>query len=143
MLALPYPEPGGKVSLLRPLINLVSSKDQNKDQEKNEKKEQNWMLFRSFSCWVPLSHGSLSDSGDSRGTGRAKSTLARIARTLVDPHELLLRRQPREERDLMVAAANNHVVAFDNVSHLLHMAERRPVCALHRRRTGLTKAIYR
>jgi len=50
--------------------------------------------------------------------GSAKSTLARIARALVDPNEAPLRREPREPRDLIVAARNGWVVAFDNVSRL-------------------------
>ena len=34
--------------------------------------------------------------------GSAKSTLARLARRLIDPHASLLRYEPKEARDLMV-----------------------------------------
>ncbi|HEX2429081.1 MAG TPA: hypothetical protein VHI53_14235 [Gaiellaceae bacterium] len=50
--------------------------------------------------------------------GSAKSTLVRIARSLVDPNEAPVRREPRNGQDLIVAARNGLVVAFDNVSHL-------------------------
>ena len=48
--------------------------------------------------------------------GAAKSTLVRISRELVDPNEAPLRKEPRDGRDLIVAARNGHIVAFDNVS---------------------------
>jgi hypothetical protein len=48
--------------------------------------------------------------------GSAKSTLARLARRLVDPHACPLRGEPKESRDLMVAAVNTWVVALDNLS---------------------------
>jgi hypothetical protein len=48
--------------------------------------------------------------------GSAKSTLGRMARDLVDPNQAPLRRPPRNEQDLMIAANNGWVVAFDNLS---------------------------
>jgi hypothetical protein len=48
--------------------------------------------------------------------GSAKSTLARVAHLLVDPHASPLRAEPTNRRDLMVAAVNNWLLAFDNVS---------------------------
>jgi hypothetical protein len=50
--------------------------------------------------------------------GTAKSTTARLLRQLVDPNESALRSQPREVRDLMIAAKNGWLVAFDNISWL-------------------------
>jgi hypothetical protein len=50
--------------------------------------------------------------------GSAKSTLARIIKALIDPNMAPIRSEPREPRDLMIAATNNHVQAFDNLSHL-------------------------
>ena len=50
--------------------------------------------------------------------GSAKSTLSRLLRTLVDPCALSLRGLPREERDLVIAARNGWVAAFDNLSGL-------------------------
>ncbi len=48
--------------------------------------------------------------------GSAKSTAARVLRALVDPNAAPLRAQPREPRDLMIAATNGWVVALDNLS---------------------------
>lgn len=50
--------------------------------------------------------------------GSAKSCAAKILRTLVDPNENPLRSPPREERDLLVQAANNWCVVLDNLSGL-------------------------
>lgn len=50
--------------------------------------------------------------------GSAKSCAARILRTLIDPNENPLRSPPREERDLLVHAANNWCVVLDNLSGL-------------------------
>ena len=50
--------------------------------------------------------------------GTAKSTAARMVRTLVDPATAALRRTPRSEHDLYIAADNAHVVAFYNISSL-------------------------
>jgi len=48
--------------------------------------------------------------------GSAKSCAAKIHRLLIDPNENPLRSPPREERDLLVHAANNWCVALDNLS---------------------------
>jgi len=50
--------------------------------------------------------------------GSAKSTLSRVLRKLIDPSKVPLRRPPRDERDLMIAASNSWVIALDNLSHL-------------------------
>jgi 5S rRNA maturation endonuclease (ribonuclease M5) len=50
--------------------------------------------------------------------GSAKSTAARMVRSLVDPFVAPLRTLPRSERDLAIAAASSWALAFDNVSTL-------------------------
>jgi hypothetical protein len=50
--------------------------------------------------------------------GSAKSTTARVARALIDPNKAPLRSEPREPRDLMIAAENGWVTAYDNLSFL-------------------------
>jgi hypothetical protein len=50
--------------------------------------------------------------------GTAKSTTTRILRHLIDPNESPLRTVPRNDRDLMIAASNAWVHAFDNLSYL-------------------------
>ena len=51
-----------------------------------------------------------------QGTG--KSTTSKVIRSLVDPSTSPLRSPPREIRDLLVSAVNNHVVVLDNLSGL-------------------------
>ncbi len=50
--------------------------------------------------------------------GSAKSTTALILRSLVDPNAAPLRGEPREIRDLMIAARQAHVICLDNLSRL-------------------------
>lgn len=49
-----------------------------------------------------------------QGTG--KSTASRIVRRFIDPSTVPLRAPPKEPRDLIVSAANNHLVCLDNLS---------------------------
>jgi hypothetical protein len=50
--------------------------------------------------------------------GSAKSTLTKVVRKLIDPNKVLLRRPPRDERDLMITATNSWIVSLDNLSYL-------------------------
>ena len=56
--------------------------------------------------------------------GSAKTVLSKILRALVDPNVAPVRALPREERELMIAANNSHVLAFDNLSSLLGVHSR-------------------
>jgi len=48
--------------------------------------------------------------------GTAKSSASRLLRQLVDPNEVPLRCPPKEERDLLVSAQSNRLLAIDNLS---------------------------
>src|SRR4051812_34313923 len=104
MQPLPTPAPGGRVADLRPLINAAD--------------EDHWRLM------VGWGAGALRPTGPSPvlalngEQGSGKSTTSRMLRRLFDPNEADLRSPPRDERDLMIAATNAHVVAFDNLSHV-------------------------
>lgn len=108
MLSLPVPQKGGDLQQLRQFVNLASDED-----------------FILATAWEL---GALRPSGESCGaypvlnvtgeSGSAKSTAATVLRRLIDPVDAPLRAAPREERDLMIAALNGHVVSFDNVSKL-------------------------
>ena len=50
--------------------------------------------------------------------GSAKSTTARMLRSVIDPFEAAVRSAPRDERDLFISANNSWVLAFDNLSRL-------------------------
>lgn len=50
--------------------------------------------------------------------GSAKSTLCKVLRGLVDPNVAPLRRMPKDETDLLIAATHSRVLALDNVSQI-------------------------
>lgn len=50
--------------------------------------------------------------------GAAKSTLARLVVSLIDPHRAPLRTQPQNERDLAIAADHSWLLVYDNLSHI-------------------------
>ena len=50
--------------------------------------------------------------------GSAKTTIARLLASLIDPATPALRSDPREVRDFVIAAQSRWLVAHDNVSHI-------------------------
>ena len=102
MTALPTPVSGGAIEELFPFINAGDRK--------------NWILLVS---WLI---GTFSQSGPypililQGEQGSAKSTTARVLRSLIDPSTPSLRSVPRDERDLMIAANNSLVLSLDNLS---------------------------
>ncbi len=50
--------------------------------------------------------------------GSAKSTTSRILRRLIDPNKTDFRSAPRDERDLILAATNAWLCAYDNISSI-------------------------
>ena len=104
MAPLPEPVRGGSIELVRPFVNLPD--------------EDAFVLlvgfviaaFRALGPYlVLLLHGE---------QGSAKSTTARVIRALIDPSTTPLRSEPHEERDLVIGARRNWLLAFDNFSHL-------------------------
>ena len=104
MQPLPVPQPGGDLRELRRFVNLPD--------------EDSFVLVASWLVGALRARGPHPVLVVGGEPGSGKSTLCRILRSLVDPHVALLRRPPKEERDLFVAAANNWVLAYDNVSGL-------------------------
>jgi hypothetical protein len=104
MLALPPPVAGGNFNELRELVNLSD--------------DACWILFVAWLC-AALRPGRpfpiLAVNGEQ---GSAKSTLCRVARNLIDPNIASLRRPPKDDRDLMIAATNGWIVGYDNLSAL-------------------------
>jgi hypothetical protein len=104
VMALPVPEPGGSVSELRRFLNVATDDDFR------------LMVGWTLSAFNPAGPYPLLILHGEQGS--AKSTAARFLRLLVDPNFSLLRSEPREPRDLMIAANNAWIVAFDNLSRL-------------------------
>jgi len=102
MLPLPKPVRGGNVDELRRFVN-VSDK--------------HWPLLLGFQimCFRPTGPFPILKLLGEQGSG--KTTQAEIIRSTIDPNKCLLRRPARSERDLMIAAFNNWLVGFDNVSY--------------------------
>jgi hypothetical protein len=104
MLGLPTPEWGGDIDDLRPFLN-VSGND-------GFVLTLAWLIgaLHPFGPYPLLVlHGE---------QGSAKTTTARLLRALVDPNFAPVRSEPREPRDLMIAANNGWICAFDNLSSL-------------------------
>jgi len=102
--ALPLPARGGSIELLRRFLNVAD--------------DDAWHLFVGYlvAAFRPVApYLVLLLYGEQ---GSAKSTTTRIIRSLIDPGQSPLRSEPREAQDLLIAARNNWVVAFDNISHL-------------------------
>jgi hypothetical protein len=100
--ALPMPEKHGSLEDLRRFVNVAD--------------EHEWRLLVAW--MVMCFHGrgpypALILQGEQ---GASKSTTARVMRDLIDPASPALRSSPRNEQDLMIAAATNRIVAFDNIS---------------------------
>jgi energy-coupling factor transporter ATP-binding protein EcfA2 len=104
MSPLPVPEPGGDISLLDPHMNLASKEDRT--------------LFLSMllGCFHPSGPFPIALIAGEQGSG--KSTLCRIARSLVDPSEAPLTTLPRDERNLHIAASKSWIQMYDNVSKI-------------------------
>ena len=102
MRPLPVPEAGELIEQLRGFLNVESEDD-----------------FRLAVAWLIAAHRSrgpypmLIINGEQ---GSAKSTTARVLSALVDPSVAPTRAAPKDERDLAVAADNNHLLSFDNIS---------------------------
>jgi len=104
MLPLPLPQKGGSIHALARFLNLPTAN--------NFTLAVAWLLATLRpSGPYPL----LAVAGEQ---GSAKTTLTKILRALVDPNPAPARSLPREERDLMIAANNGHILAFDNMSGL-------------------------
>jgi energy-coupling factor transporter ATP-binding protein EcfA2 len=103
-MSLPRPERGGQLDELRQLLNL-NDLDQ-------------FSLIVGFICgsFRPGQPQPLLVANGEQGSG--KSTISRVLKSLIDPTAAAIRCEPREVRDLMIAARNNHILAFDNMSHL-------------------------
>src|SRR6516162_1055181 len=106
MLPLPAPQQGASIEALNSFLNLSSRN-----------------AFVLIVAWLlaALRPGGpypvLAISGEQ---GSAKTLLSKLLKALIDPNVAPVRSLSREERELMIAANNGHVLAFDNLSGLPH-----------------------
>src|SRR5437763_859348 len=104
MLALPVPEQGGSIEALNCFLNLTSRND-----------------FVLIVAWLLAAlrpsgpYPLLAISGEQ---GSAKTVLSKLLKALIDPNTAPVRSLSREERELMIAANNGYLLAFDNLSGL-------------------------
>ena len=104
MLPLPVPERGGSIEELNSFLNVASRND-----------------FVLIVAWLlaALRPGGpyplLTISGEQ---GSAKTVLSKLLKALIDPNAAPVRSLSREERELMIAANNGYLLAFDNLSGL-------------------------
>jgi len=104
VLALPAPERGGSIADLRPFVNVATDDD--------------FVLLVMWALAAFRPSGPYPILVFMAEQGAAKTTTTRALRRLCDPNESDVRRPPRNTEDLMIAATNGHVVAFDNLSRL-------------------------
>jgi hypothetical protein len=104
VLPLPVPQQGGSIEALNSFLNLARRDD-----------------FVLIVAWLlaALRPGGpyplLAISGEQ---GSAKTVLSKLLKALIDPSAAPVRSLSREERELMIAANNGYLLAFDNVSGL-------------------------
>jgi hypothetical protein len=104
MLPMPVPQRGGSVELLKPFLNLSNEND--------------FVLVVAWLLAALRPRGPYPLLAISGEQGSAKTVLSKLLRALVDPNVAPVRALPREERELMIAANNGHLLAFDNLSGL-------------------------
>jgi hypothetical protein len=101
--ALPLPEPGGSVELIRKLVNIGSD---------------DFPLYVGFLVMVYHPHGPYPIAAFIGGPGHAKTTTARDTQTLVDPSNVTGTAHAKKTEDLLIAARERRLVGFDNLDHI-------------------------
>jgi hypothetical protein len=104
MLPLPVPEPGGSIEALNSFLNLASRND--------------FVLVVAWMLGALCSRGPYPLLAISGEQGSAKTVLSKLLKALIDPNTAPVRALSREERELMIAANNGYLLAFDNLSGL-------------------------
>lgn len=102
MQPVPTPATGGDLSRLREFVNVGT--------------EQDWRLLIAWLLSTLHPHGPYPVLILQGEQGSAKTTAARIIRSLIDPIAGAVRAAPRKEEDLVIAATRCRVLALDNLS---------------------------
>jgi len=104
MQTLPEPVAGGSIALLRNFINVGD--------------DSNWILCVSWLVAACRPRGPFPILILQGEQGSAKSTMVKLLRKIIDPSSALVRTPPRDVRDLVIAANNSWVIAYDNLSDI-------------------------
>ena len=105
MLPLPEPVSGGSLDEdLRPLLTVDS--------------DDSWLLIKGWLLGLLLPKGPHPIMAFRGEQDTAKSYTQKLLRAIVDPSVLPIRRPAKKVEDLMIAARNNWVVSFDNMSKI-------------------------
>jgi hypothetical protein len=104
MSPLPHPVSGGDINQLRRFVNVANQHD--------------WMLLVAFLVAALRPRGPFPIMVLHGEQGSAKSTTSRVLRSLVDPNVASLRGEPRDLRDVMIAASNAWIISLDNLSRI-------------------------
>jgi hypothetical protein len=102
--SLPLPVSGGSLSELREFLNVSSDAD--------------FVLVLSWLIACFRANGPYPVLIINGEQGAGKSIACRMLRRLVDPNGAELRSEPKDERDLMLAARNSWIVSLDNLSYV-------------------------
>jgi hypothetical protein len=103
MLALPTPVNGGRLDELRDYVNVDGD---------------GWTLAAAWLVAAARPRGPYPLLALTAEQGAGKSTVARLLRSVIDPSTAPIRCEPRDPRDLMIAASNGWCVALDNLSYV-------------------------
>ena len=116
MLPLPVPVSGGSIEDLRAFLNVGLSGAQRA--KLGTDSDTGFVLAVAWALAALNPNGPypvLSFAGEQ---GTAKSTAAKVLRSLVDPNAVPLRTPPRDDRDMFISANNALVMVYDNLSSL-------------------------
>jgi hypothetical protein len=100
--ALPIPERGGSIEVLRPFLNLAT--------------EEAWKLCMGWLIGTLNPKGPYAHLFLLGEQGSGKSSLLRVLRSFVDPAYAAENAEPKTVDDLMVTAVNSHILSYDNLS---------------------------
>jgi hypothetical protein len=120
----PVPEPGGSIEALSSFPNLPSRND--------------FVLIVTWLLAALRSGGPYPLLAISGEQGSAKTVLSKLLKALIDPNAAPVRALSREQRELMIAANNSYLLAFDNLSGLPHWLSD-ALCRLATKRPGGTE----
>lgn len=105
---LPIPDKNGSIELFRKFLNL--------------KNESDFILIKSILPFMlrgrPGNRGSYLATNFTGPEGSAKSTAAKMIKSIVDPCTPEIRTPGSDVRDLFIAACRCHVLNLDNISHI-------------------------